>query len=99
MTSDALIIAVTLLPSARPRSRTALTVMDATRRTPLASSSTLAMASPALMPVTRAGIWLRALTFMVLLLDRSRWVHRDGGWVDGGPQLAAVVELEFVDHG
>src|SRR5262249_60583400 len=65
MTSDALIIAVTWLPSARPRSRTASTVMDATRRTPLASSSTLAIASPALMLVTLAGIWLRALSFML----------------------------------
>lgn len=33
---------MTSLPTARPRSRTASTVIDATRRTPLASSSTLA---------------------------------------------------------
>jgi hypothetical protein len=33
ITSDALITAVTWLPSARPRSRTASTVIDATRRT------------------------------------------------------------------
>src|SRR5262245_48936068 len=44
-----------------PSSSTASTVIDATRRTPLASSSTFAMASPRLMPVTRAGIRFRAL--------------------------------------
>src|SRR5215471_11343956 len=80
ITSDALITAVTLLPSARPRSRTAFTVMDATRRIPLASSSTLAMASPALMLVTRAGIWLRALSFitspcLVIEPDRVPRLH------------------------
>src|SRR5262245_47471208 len=64
MTSDALITAVTWLPSVRPRSRTASTVIDATRRTPLASSSTLAIASPEVMPVTLAGIWFRALSRM-----------------------------------
>jgi tRNA-Thr(GGU) m(6)t(6)A37 methyltransferase TsaA len=60
ITSDALITAVASLPTAGPRSRTASTVMDATGRTPLASNSTLAIASPAVMPVTLAGIWLRA---------------------------------------
>src|SRR5262249_19245248 len=40
ITSEALITAVTLLPSARPSWRTASTVIDATRRTPLADSST-----------------------------------------------------------
>jgi hypothetical protein len=64
MTSEALITAVTLLPSARPSWRTASTVIDATSRTPFADSSTLAIASPALMLVTRAGIWLRALSCM-----------------------------------
>src|SRR6266516_4088220 len=42
------------------------TVMEATRRTPLAWSSTLAMASPLLMLVTRAGIWFRALSCMIV---------------------------------
>jgi hypothetical protein len=32
-------------------------------RVPLASSTTFAMASPRVMLVTRAGIWLRALIF------------------------------------
>src|ERR1700734_924550 len=64
MTSDALITAVTSLPSASPRSLTASTVIEATRRTPFASSVTLAIASPVLMATTRAGIWLRALSFM-----------------------------------
>src|SRR5215469_11317605 len=74
ITSEALITAVTLLPSARPSSRTASTVIDATRRTPLADSSTLAIASPELMLTTRAGIWLRALSFMTdsTLSDRQR---------------------------
>ena len=40
------------------------TVIEATRRVPFASSSTLAMASPELMLVTRAGIWFRALRGM-----------------------------------
>src|SRR6266566_28907 len=62
ITSEALITAVTLLPSARPSWRTASTVIDATSRTPFAESSTLAIASPALMLVTVAGIWLRALS-------------------------------------
>jgi hypothetical protein len=39
---------------------------------PLASSSTLAIAYTSLMPVTRAGIWLRALIFMVRIVDESR---------------------------
>src|SRR5215472_6389661 len=65
MTSEALMTAVTLLPSARPSWRTASTVIEATSRTPLASSSTLAIASPALILVTRAGIWLRALSCMM----------------------------------
>src|SRR5215813_7469030 len=47
-----------------PSSRTASTVIEATSRTPPASSSTLAIASPALIAVTRAGSWLRALSFI-----------------------------------
>ncbi len=39
--------------------------MEATSRTPLASISTLAIASPVLILVTRAGIWLRALSCMM----------------------------------
>ncbi len=54
-------MAVTALPSVMPSSSTASTVIDATSRVPLASNSTLAMASPRLMPVTLAAIWLRAL--------------------------------------
>src|SRR5215469_4513884 len=65
ITSDALITAVTWLPSARPSSRTASTVMDATRRIPFASRTTLAIASPALIAVTVAGIWFRALSGIV----------------------------------
>src|SRR6516164_2101705 len=72
MTSEALMIAVTLLPSVRPSWRTASTVIEATRRTPPASSSTLAIASPVLMLVTRAGIWLRALSFMTGTLQGDR---------------------------
>jgi hypothetical protein len=56
MTSDALMTAVTLLPAASPRSRAASMVIEATRRTPPASSSMFAVASPAVMPVTVAGI-------------------------------------------
>ncbi len=62
ITSEALMTATTSLPTARPSCCTASTVMDATRRIPPASSSTLAIASPLLMPVTLAGIWLRALS-------------------------------------
>src|SRR5579862_8788169 len=64
MTSEALITAVTWLPSVSPSCLTASTVIEATRRTPFASSSTLAMASPLLVLVTRAGIWFRALRGM-----------------------------------
>ena len=56
MTSEALTTAITSLPSARPSSLTASTVMEATSRTPFASSATLAVASPRLMLVTLAGI-------------------------------------------
>src|SRR5579862_4594605 len=85
MTSEALITAVTWLPSVSPSCFTASTVIEATRRTPFASSSTLAMASPLLMLVTRAGIWFRALRGMSgtprsvgrsavsLTLPRGRW--------------------------
>src|SRR5690242_6040944 len=66
MTSDALITAVTSEPTDRPSSWTASTVIEATRRVPPASSSTLAMASPLWMAVTRAGIWLRALSRMAV---------------------------------
>src|SRR5580692_234815 len=65
MTSDALITAVTSEPTDRPSCLTASTVIEATRRVPPASSSTFAMASPVLMLVTRAGIWLRALSGML----------------------------------
>jgi hypothetical protein len=56
-------MAVTALPSAMPSSSTASIVTDATSRVPLASSTTFAMASPRVMLVTLAGIWLRALIF------------------------------------
>jgi MFS family permease len=65
MTSEALITAVTWLPSVRPSCLTASTVIEATSRVPLASSSTLAIASPLLMLMTRAGIWFRALSGMI----------------------------------
>ncbi len=64
ITSEALMTAVTSLPTASPSCSTASTVIEATSRKPPASSSTLAMASPELMAVTRAGIWLRALSRM-----------------------------------
>src|ERR1039457_3794797 len=66
---------MTPLPSARPSRRTASTVIEATSRAPFASSSTLAMASPALIPVTRAAIWFLALSFMTWLPsgDRLPW--------------------------
>ena len=63
-TSEALTMAVTSLPSTSPSSRAASVVIDATSRTPPASSSMFAVASPCTMPVTLAGIWLRALSFM-----------------------------------
>src|SRR5580765_6829791 len=64
MTSDALAMAVTDLPSSSPRSRAASTVIEATRRWPLTSISTLAMAAPPLTLVTVPESWLRALSFM-----------------------------------
>src|SRR4051794_9759254 len=71
ITSDALTTAVTSAPSCRPSSRTASTVIEATSRSPLASSSTLAIASPDVMATTLAGSWLRALIFTAASLDRS----------------------------
>jgi hypothetical protein len=69
ITSDALITATTSRPSARPSSRAASTVMEATSRTPFASSTTFAVASPAVTPVTVALIWLRALSCMYVALS------------------------------
>jgi len=69
ITSDALITATTSRPSARPSSRAASTVMEATSRTPFASSTTFAVASPAVTPVTVALIWLRALSCMYVVLS------------------------------
>ena len=57
-------IAVTSVPSLMPSSVAASVVIEATRRTPPASSSTLVVASPRVMPVTLAGIWLRAESFI-----------------------------------
>jgi len=59
-------MAVTSLPSARPSSAAASTVIDATSRTPPASIVTLAVASPLVIPVTLAGILFRALSRMVI---------------------------------
>src|SRR5215210_2572264 len=64
MQSEALIIAVTDVPSWRPSSRAASTVIEATSRWPLTSSSTLAIAAPSLMLVMVPVSWLRALSFM-----------------------------------
>ena len=89
----ALTMATTSVPSARPRSRAASIVIDATRRTPPASSSTLAVASPWVMPVTRAGIWLRALGSSRRVVRRSpgreRGVH--GSMHAGTPTLARAL--------
>jgi hypothetical protein len=65
MTSDAFTIAMTSVPSASPSSVAASTVMDATSLIPPASSSTFAIASPALMPVTVAAILFLALSRML----------------------------------
>jgi hypothetical protein len=62
ITSDALTIAVTAAPAARPSSRTASVVIEATRRCPPASRTTVAAASPWVIETTLAGIWLRALS-------------------------------------
>jgi hypothetical protein len=67
MTSDAFTIAITSAPSARPSSLAASTVIEATSLMPPASSSILAVASPVVMPVTLAGILLRALSRMLSL--------------------------------
>src|SRR5262249_58275771 len=79
---------------------------------PLASSSTLAIASPALMPVTRAGIWFRALSCMFCFFPtwstvsrRSRYRHglpaqRELGHeqrVTGGPPWAPAGRLATPD--
>src|SRR3954453_18914557 len=66
MTSEALMTAVTSLPSRRPSSRAASMVMEATRRWPLTSISTLAIAAPSVTRLTVPASWLRALSFMVV---------------------------------
>jgi hypothetical protein len=48
--------AVTSVPLASPSSRAASTVIEATSRTPPASSSTFAVASPTVIAVIVAGI-------------------------------------------
>jgi hypothetical protein len=52
---------VTSIPSRSPNAVAASTVIEATMRTPLASTSTFAIASPRVMRVTVPLIWLRAL--------------------------------------
>src|ERR1044072_2352079 len=64
MTSEALTTAMTSVPSERPSSRTASTVIEETIRWPLASSSTLGIASPWGILTTLAGTRLRALIFI-----------------------------------
>src|SRR5215469_16167334 len=67
ITSDALTMATTSVPSDRPSSFAASTVTEATSRTPPASITTFAIASPLVMLVTVALIWLRALSRMAQL--------------------------------
>src|SRR5215216_874028 len=62
ITSEALTTAQQSVPSRSPSSSTASTVIDATRRSPLRSSSTLAIASPRVTLVTVAESLLRALS-------------------------------------
>src|ERR1700722_19234010 len=97
------------MPSARPSSAAASVVMDATRRTPPASSATLAVASPLVMLVTFAEILLRALSRMVSAPIRSREVAvilpqrvrprphlpcaRPGG------KLGIMADTQLPDHG
>ena len=78
MTSEALITAITSVPSARPSSCAASTVIEATSRVPFASSTTLAVASPCVIPVTRALIWLRALRFMAAAYPRRTVIKLEG---------------------
>ena len=54
-------IAVTALPSATPSSSAASTVIEETRRWPLASISTFAVAGPLVTETTLPLIWFRAL--------------------------------------
>src|SRR5262245_27956280 len=78
--------------------------MDATRRTPLASSSTLAIASPAVMPVTVAGIWLRALnltTHSAEAVDAILFVGLLPGWYPPNYDCGAcgyATCAEFLHH-
>lgn len=75
ITSDALMMAVTAVPRSKPSSSAASTVIEATMRCPLASSSTFATASPFVIFVTVPLIWLRALIGMASSprgMDRPR---------------------------
>src|SRR2546427_437973 len=68
MTSDALITAVTSEPTDRPSCLTASTVIEATRRVPVSSSSTFGMGSPVFVAQTPAialihGLWLAPLSW------------------------------------
>src|SRR5919198_3143275 len=72
ITSEALMTATTSLPSCRPSSRAASTVIEATTRLPPTSSTTLAIAAPSSIDVTVPGSWLRALSFMsATLVERD----------------------------
>src|ERR1700735_5596758 len=96
MTSEALTMAVTSLPGASRSSLAASMVIDATRRTPPASSSTLAVASPRVTAVTRAPIWLRALSRINAPFRRhagSATVRRDLGGSPAGHPLSAMYPL------
>src|SRR3954451_10938052 len=85
-------IAVTDLPASSPRSRAASTVIEATKRWPLTSISTLAIAAPSLTLVTVPESWLRALSFMaatILAKTLVWWRGADDaarGPAERGPQ-------------
>ena len=65
ITSDALMIATTSVPSVSPSSCAASVVIEATSRWPPTSSATVVVAGPSVVSVTVAASWLRALSFML----------------------------------
>ena len=90
MTELALTMAQASFPTARPRVSTLPLVTVATTGVPpLRVSVTSAFTAPFLIPLTVPSNTLRALSFMVLLLN-ALWPLQRGAWTQGPLSLRSV---------
>src|SRR6266436_6827991 len=80
MTSEALITAATLSPTLRPRSSTASFVMDDVTVTPWPrSTTTCAVVAPLWNSTTLPLSWLRALSFIMIVVSPAICMASNGG--------------------